>query len=135
MGVSFLFSPKFVFHALFVHQIRRYVVIKDTFCFIYVDKSDPNPLYTIPIESLRAVKDDKKKPHKQSLIVSPLPNTNDQNNALETVILLDARNKFVYQFTFDITLGKDVCNQFIQAVEHANAIGKANDSKQKSLKK
>lgn len=98
---------KFKVHSPLPFQKPFEVVI----ILFYVDKSDPNPLYTIQIEFLRAVKGDKQK----IVFVSPLSNTNEQSNLLESVILLYTRNKFVYQFKlFDITTWKDVFNQFIQ---------------------
>lgn len=60
-----------------------------------------------------------------------MPNTNKQSQALETVLLLDARNTLIYQFTFDVNKDKSLPERFIQAVCKANVIGKSNDLKRK----
>ena len=103
--------------------------MKDSLCFVYTEEFDPNPLYTIPIESLKAVKENTEKPHKRSITVSPRPNTNLQSEVLETVYLLDARDSLAYQFTFDVSSDKGIPDRFIQSVGHANLIGKSKDTK------
>eukprot|EP00551_Chaetoceros_affinis_P002357 CAMPEP_0203636360 /NCGR_PEP_ID=MMETSP0088-20131115/2914_1 /ASSEMBLY_ACC=CAM_ASM_001087 /TAXON_ID=426623 /ORGANISM="Chaetoceros affinis, Strain CCMP159" /LENGTH=241 /DNA_ID=CAMNT_0050490471 /DNA_START=62 /DNA_END=787 /DNA_ORIENTATION=- len=108
-------------------EISRYIVLKDTFCFVYGEQTDPNPLYIVPIDSLNAVVEDPKKPHKRSITVSPMANTNLQGDTLETVLLLDVRGSLAYQFTFDTTDDEDVSKRFVEAVGLANSIGKAND--------
>ncbi len=113
----------------FNNKISRYIVVKDTFCFVYGESTDPNPLYNIPIDSLRAVVEDPNKPHKRSITISPMPNTNLQGTSLETVLLLDVRGALAYQFTFDVSTDEEVTKRFVEAVDLANSIGKANDSK------
>lgn len=114
-------------------KILRYIVVKDGYCFIYGEKSDPSPLYNIPIESLKPFLEDPNKPHKTSITVSPSPNTNLQGDGLETVLLLDARGDLAYQFTFEVNTDGDIAKRFIGAIEKANIVGKSRDKAQSKV--
>ena len=61
-----------------------------------------------------------------------MANTNLQSQTLETILLLDARDSLAYQFTFDVTENKEIGDQFMVAVQHANRIGKAKDGSKQS---
>jgi hypothetical protein len=98
---------------------------------VYCGKTDPNPVYNIPLETLQAVKEDPKMPHKRSMTVSPMPNTNLQSQNLVTVLLVDVRNVLAYQLTFDVSKDPSAAERFIQAVGYANAVGKSRDAGKK----
>lgn len=104
-------------------EIMRYIVVKDDVLFVYAEKTDPSYLYTVPLGSLKCVKEDPKKPHKRSVTVSPGYGSGiDRQDAnLETALLLDAKDKLVLQIVFnrngDTT---DITNRFIAAVENIN---------------
>ncbi len=110
-------------------EIERYVVVQDNTCFVYTESTDPSPLYTIPIESLKAVREDPRKPHKRSLTVRPKPNSSLQGCGLETILLLDDNDKLAFQFTFDLSRGKSLADDFMAAVVEANMAAKRMDAK------
>lgn len=101
----------------------RYVVVKDDVLFVYAEKTDPSYLYTVPLGSVKAIKEDPKKPHKRSVTVSPGygMGIDRQDENLETALLLDGRGKLVLQVTFnckdDTT---DITNRFVSAVRNIN---------------
>ena len=70
------------------------------------------------------MKEDPNKPHKTSLTVSPMPNSNLQGESYETVLLLDSKKSLAYQFTFRMSEDKSVADRFIEAVGRANATEK-----------
>ncbi len=103
-------------------QVARYVVIKDNFCFVYGHVTDPNPIYSVPIDTLKAVKEDPNKPLNGSIRVSPIA-----GQTLQTFFLVDARDSIAYQFSFDVSKDAEIGNSFTIAVKNANRIGKAKD--------
>ncbi len=110
-------------------EIERFIVIQDNTCFVYTESSDPSPLYTIPIESLKPVREDPLNPHKRSLTVRPKPNSSLQGSELETILLLDDNDKLAFQFTFDLSRGKSLADDFMAAVLEANMAAKRIDTK------
>mmetsp|Transcript_695 Transcript_695/g.957 ORF Transcript_695/g.957 Transcript_695/m.957 type:complete len:242 (-) Transcript_695:136-861(-) len=113
-------------------EILRYVAIQDHTCFVYTEASDSNPLYTIPLETLKPVKENPRKPHKRSITVSPMANTNLQGEALQTVLLLDDLGHLAFQFTFDSGSNGDLADQFLQVVQDVNLAAKAQDKNRKN---
>jgi len=122
--LPFLFEPRdFVSFG----EVARYVVVKDCTVFIYGEKTDLNPLYTIPLVTLTAKKENPKKLHKYSVTISPSINTNKAKAEFETVLLLDAKKKLECQFTFDVSEDKELANNFIIATHNMHDI--SNESK------
>jgi len=116
--LPFLFDPRdFISYG----EALRYVVVKDGSIFVYTEETDIYPLYNIPLGSLRPVKENPKKPHKASVTISPMTNTNLQKQEFETVVLVDARNTLAHQFTFDVGRKKDSADEFLLAVENVNS--------------
>lgn len=110
-------------------EIERYVAIQDHTCFVYPSKAEPALLYTIPISTLKPTREDPKNPHKRSLTVSPNPITNLQGDGLDTILLLDARGKLAFQFTFDLSKGKRLAEDFMAVVVESNMADKNNEKK------
>jgi hypothetical protein len=108
-------------------EIMRYVVVKDDVLFVYAERTDPSYLYTVPLGTLRAVREDPKKPHKRSVTVSPGygRGIDRQDENLETALLLDAKDKLVLQIVFNCNGDTtDVTNRFVAAVENINLVEK-----------
>lgn len=110
-------------------EIERYVVVKDNTCLVYTGPTDSSPLYSIPIESLKAVREDPLNPHKRSLTVRPAPNSGLQGEGLETILLLDDNEKLAFQFTFDLSRGKSLADDFMAAVVESNMAAKMTEKK------
>ena len=111
-------------------EIRRYVAIKDHVLFVYAEKSDPNYIYTVPLGSLKAVKEDPKKPHKRSVTVSPGygGGKDRQDSRMVNVLLLDDRGKLAYQVAFNTKNDPGSDDRFILAVQYVN-IAEKNEEK------
>jgi hypothetical protein len=76
----------------------------DAICYVYVDENHPSPLYALPLNDLVPVVEDRKRPDKYSITISPLPNTNESPETMVTVLLKSRKtNNLVHQFTFDTT--------------------------------
>jgi hypothetical protein len=76
----------------------------DAICYVYVDENHPSPLYALPLCDLVPVVEDRKRPDKYSITISPLPNTNESPETMVTVLLKSRKtHKLVHQFTFDTT--------------------------------
>lgn len=110
-------------------EILRYVVVKDNILFVYAEKTDPNYLYMIPLESLKAVKEDPNHPHERSVTISPGYGTgnNRQDENIVNVLLLEARNRLVYQIAFNISQDKDIADTFVGVVQNINISQKSVD--------
>lgn len=109
-------------------QAARYVVLKDHTMFVYTEETDPSPLYTLPFGHLKPVLEDREKPHKTSITISPEPNTNFANPNMDTVLLVDDNGKLVFQVTFDKTVaGNDAPGQFMAVVRNSNLAAKSKD--------
>mmetsp|Transcript_16040 Transcript_16040/g.32288 ORF Transcript_16040/g.32288 Transcript_16040/m.32288 type:complete len:239 (-) Transcript_16040:182-898(-) len=103
-------------------EIRRYIAMVDTNLFVYAEKSDPTPLYTIPFSDLIASKEDPNRPDFYSHTVSPeanvgLPFSNKTKGCLDTVLLRDSSMKIVYQIVFDrLETEEGIADIFVSAV-------------------
>jgi hypothetical protein len=107
-------------------EILRYIVIKDNVLFVYGEKTDPNYLYTIPLGSLNAVKEDCSNPHNRSVTVSPGYGTGKgrQDANIVNVLLLEARDKLVYQIAFNVATDKHIADKFVNVVQNINKVQK-----------
>ena len=50
-------------------EVARFVFVKGNCIFVYGQETDPNPLYAIPLETVKIVLEDPKKPDKHSFTV------------------------------------------------------------------
>lgn len=118
-------------------EALRYIAVKDCVCFVYTDETSPTPIFSIPLSSLQAVKEDPKKPHKRSVTVSPMANSNVTSDSLETILLLDAHRKLAYQFTFDISLegSKDLGERFQSVITNITQTSKIREKVDDIVKK
>lgn len=83
-------------------EVKKFMLVKAGTCFVYVDDTDPSPLYAIPLEDYVAVMERPEKPDKWSVTISPAPGTNQPREGLTTVLLKTrSTQKQAYQFTFD----------------------------------
>lgn len=119
--------PRFLDERSYVSfgEFKRYIVVLDATIFVYVDVTDPKPLYTIPLSELKIVKEDPLRPHFRSHTVSPeantgLPSANMSRDSLGTVLLMkkECKGKIVFQITFDkFDSGEDVIERFLGSVQ------------------
>lgn len=99
-------------------EVKKYMLIKAGTCFVYMEKTDPSPLYAIPLEDFSAILEDPDKPDKHSATISPVPGTNKSRDGMVTVLLkYPGTGKQAYQFTFDTkTLDKSFPKRFMELV-------------------
>lgn len=104
-------------------EIRRYIAMVNANLLVYAEKSDPTPLYTIPISDLIASKEDPNRPDFYSHTVSPeanvgLPFSKKTRGCLDTVLLRDSSMKIVYQIVFDrLETEEGIADIFVNAVD------------------
>jgi len=103
-------------------DVVRYVVIKNEYLFIYVERTDPAPLYTFPLTAangMKVVYEDPTAPHPQAttIVQNPGSTTHKKNTQYKTILILQENEhhqeedhhhhnnhhhqKLLYQFTFD----------------------------------
>lgn len=108
----------------------RFIVFRDTTCFVYLEDTSPSPLYTIEMEpTFKASIEDPKKPDKYSVTISPYGNNNITSPNFETILLKNKKKKIIFQFTVDVKNDKDLTQKLLTAIQ--NAIHHRNDSKKK----
>ena len=107
------------------NEVKKYMIIKAATCFVYVEKTDPSPLYAIPLENYTAVMEDPDKPDKGSATISPVPGTNKPRGGMVTVLLkYSGTGKQAYQFTFDTkSLDKSLPKRFMELVSRSQQQG------------
>ena len=96
-------------------EVERHVVILGDNCFIFSDKDDPAPLYVIPLDDKKAMKEDPKKPRATSLTVSPTFGNVAKAN-LHTILLVYPDGKIAFQFTFPDERDGRTAEQFLRVV-------------------
>jgi hypothetical protein len=105
-------------------EVKYYVLVKEGLCYVYVDESDPSPLYAIELDKYFAVQEDPRKPEKGSITISPLPNTNLPRESMKTVLLKNKSNgKQAYQFTFDTEKDPSLHKLFYDLVDDSKKKG------------
>ena len=113
-------------------EIMRYVVLKDNVLFVYTQKDDPTYLYSLPLESLKVVLENPKKPHKRSMTVSPGygMGIDRQDDNIKNVLLLDVRDKLIKQIVFDCKEDKDqgLADRFVACVQGIIDVEKVRDT-------
>lgn len=106
-------------------EVKKYILVKDGLCYVYIAETDPKPLYAIELHSLFAVLEDRARPEKGSVTISPMPNTNLPRETMKTILLKSRRTgKQVYQFTFDTEHDPTLAQVFLDLVNN-NASKKA----------
>jgi hypothetical protein len=112
-------------------EVKKYCFIKDTVCYVYNDRTDPQPLYQISLLLLQgdttttsmpitAVMEDRYHPDRYSTTISPQPDTNLPRPEMKTVLLLrtSSPQRLLYQFTFDTSVGDStVADRFLSIVQ------------------
>jgi hypothetical protein len=105
-------------------EVTRYLFVKGNCIFVYGQDTDASPLYAIQLETVRAVQEDPKNPHKDSYTISPRAHTNrvglgvgEARENLVTILLLNAETgKHAYQITFDTVDDKSVAKRFLDVL-------------------
>lgn len=106
-------------------EVKRFVVIKGSCCFVFTEETDVKPLYAIPLDEVRPIMEDRNKPDKASVTISPTSSKGTSAD-LATVLLKYNNGTHAYQFTFDTSSDRSLAKRFYDAVEHAsNAEGTA----------
>ena len=98
-------------------EVLRFIQIQNQTCFVYPEKSNPKPLFTIPLQGRRLFiqKENPKEPHPRSMTISPTSRKGHLN--FISVLLTDHRNNLLFQFVFDISGHASIADEFIQVVE------------------
>ena len=102
-------------------EVRKYMVVKAGTCFVYGEENDPSPMYAIPLNEMSAFVEDRNKPDKGSITISPIPDSNKPREGLETVLLKYRKDgKQAYQFTFDNRItDKSFPKRFVDMVQQS----------------
>lgn len=113
-------------------EAMKYVVIKGSTCFVFLDESGIQILYTCSLDDVCVVQEDRNKPHKYSYTVSPVPGTNKSKETMITVLFKskikksfqkNIDHKQAHQFTFDTSKDPSIFKRFMDAVEKSSAKG------------
>jgi hypothetical protein len=99
-------------------EVKRYVVVKGNSCFVFTEETEIQPLYAIPLNDVRPVMEDPKKPDKFSVTISPT-SAKTQNADLVTVLLKYQDGSHAYQFTFDTSKDRSLAKRFYDVVHKA----------------
>lgn len=95
-------------------EVRRYIFVRGHCIFVYGQKTDPNPLYVIEIQKLRAEIENPAKQDKYSFTISPQAGTNISGSYFTTILLKDKHTgKQLYQITFDTRDDKSLVKRFM----------------------
>lgn len=100
-------------------EVKRFVVIKGTSCFVFTEATETQPLYAIPLDDVLPVMEDPKKPDKFSVTISPT-SAKTQNADLVTVLLKYQDGSHAYQFTFDTSKDRSLPKRFYDVVHNAS---------------
>ena len=108
-------------------EVKKYCFMKDAVCYVYIDRTDPNPLYQISFhKNLHVQIEDRYHPHRYSTTISPQPDTNLPREEMKTVLIYlkgssssggSGTNQLLYQFTFDTTKDSTVADRFLTIVQ------------------
>jgi hypothetical protein len=108
-------------------QIARYVVVQGGCCFIFLESTDPSPLYAFSLHELTVEMEDPNNPDKYSVTVNPVINDNTTSADLETILFRNAdTGKIAFQFTFDKVKDSHVAERFLHIVQHVCHRGTTN---------
>merc|ERR1712151_1236384 len=100
-------------------EVARYVVVKNEYVFVYFEKTDLRPLYTLRLSrNLYPEYENNDKPHSKSVTINPSINTNrTKAEQFKTVLLLETKTKKLkHQFTFDISEDNTIAKRFFETI-------------------
>jgi hypothetical protein len=101
-------------------EIKRYIMLQNTTCFVYNSRDDLQPLYVISLHDLYAIQEDPMHMDPFSITVSPLPGSLQSPPNLVTILLKYVKdNSQAYQFTFDTDDDSSLPKTFLDAVQRA----------------
>jgi hypothetical protein len=96
-------------------QVRRYIVIKYGYLFVYEDVAARSPIYALPLQDYTIQLEDPKKPSPYSYTISP-SDSNMPYKDLHTVLLYSGPKQVAFQITFVNT--DESVNTFMTVVEN-----------------
>lgn len=107
-------------------ELKKFCLMKadENIIFVYADESHAAPLYGLPLDHLVPMVEDRKRPDKFSVTISPLPNTNEAPETMVTVLLKSDGKTVVHQFTFDTSKDPTLAQRFYDSVNLAKQKGK-----------
>ena len=100
-------------------EVKRFAVIKNDCCFIFIDENELQPLYAIPLNKMTTLLEDPKNPDKCSVTISPT-SVKTSNSDFVTVLLKDDSGSLAYQFTFDKSKDRTIAKRFCDVVSAAS---------------
>jgi hypothetical protein len=100
-------------------EVKRFAVIKNNCCFIFIDENELQPLYAIQLNDMTTVLEDPRNPEKYSVTISPT-SVKTSNSDFVTILLKDDNGDPVYQFTFDKSKDKTIAKRFCAVVSAAS---------------
>lgn len=111
-------------------ELKKFCLIKsdENIVYVYADESHASPLYGLPLQDLVPILEDRKRPHKFSITISPLPNSNESPENMVTVLLTSGKT-LVHQFSFDTSKDPTIARRFYDCVHIAKQKGKNHDEK------
>ena len=96
--------------------MKRLVIVKGKNCFIFVDEYASTPINAFPLEGLYAELENRKKPDKKSVTVSPEGKNSLSSSSLSTILLRSvSTEKIAYQISFDMKGDKTIVDKFLEA--------------------
>eukprot|EP00541_Cyclophora_tenuis_P010173 CAMPEP_0116540752 /NCGR_PEP_ID=MMETSP0397-20121206/117_1 /TAXON_ID=216820 /ORGANISM="Cyclophora tenuis, Strain ECT3854" /LENGTH=221 /DNA_ID=CAMNT_0004064649 /DNA_START=26 /DNA_END=691 /DNA_ORIENTATION=+ len=98
-------------------EVQRFVLVKGDCCFIFGEDTDLEPLYAIPLSDVVPYLEDRTRPDKTSVTISPTFG-NISKEDLETVLLKYRTGGQAFQFTFNTKPDKTLAKRFYDAIEN-----------------
>jgi hypothetical protein len=99
-------------------EVVRFILVTGNVIFVYGHKTDPTPLYSIDVDSVRGLIEDPNNPDPHSYTISPQIGTNKAATYLATVLLKDRfTGKQAFQITFDTSHDNTVVKRFMEAIQ------------------
>jgi len=105
----------------------RFVIFKGSTCYVYLDELSNSPLmYTIAMEeNFIPTIENRDKPDKHSVTMSPGGNKGVSSTVHETILLKNKKGKFIFQFTLYVEHDKDLTKKFLAAIQNAILLSKS----------
>jgi len=103
-------------------EVKKFVLIKGSSCFVYGDEHDGSPLYAIPLNEFDAVQEDPNRLDPASVTISPRPGDHKPRKGFVTVLLKNRKDgSQAYQLTFDTNSDPGIVKRFLDIVENARS--------------
>jgi hypothetical protein len=108
-------------------QVRRFIVIKYGYLFVYEDVAARSPIYAVSLQEYTIQLEDPKSPSPHSYTISPSDDNMPQKD-LQTLLLYSDPKRVAFQITFVNTEGEELVPKFMAAVEaiHESSISSTN---------